>query len=826
MGNRDKSSAKNEKKTKAKKSTNKVPKTVQQSIPYESVFPNGIIMSQGGKYSKTYRLEDANFSTADQSTQENMYLDYEGLLNSVDAGMTAQITVFNRSESQGRTQNKFLMKPQNDGLNKYRDDMNQMISDKLTEGRNNLTKEKYFTISVQAPNVKDADTIFRRLDSEVNSKVGRINKKDTPPMTLEERLSVFYDIYNANPEFPFSKKIAPIMKNDKLDLKALNGSGLSSKDLIGPDSMYFAHNYFMVGERYGRALFLDNLPTFMNANVLTDITDLACNMITSVIYTPIPTEKAATMVKHQLTNINENIVRAQKNAARGNYSSDIIPSELKRAKEEAEDLRNDMQSRNQKLFKVSVVMVLFADSKDELDQLTASLESIGVTHLSQVKTLLYQQEAGLHTALPLADMDITIDRVLNTEASAVFMPFSVQELSQENGIYYGQNAISRNLIKYDRLSSDNYNGLIFGKPGSGKSFIAKSEMLSVILTRPDSVVFVIDPEGEYRPTVEAFGGQVIRLAVGSNTNINPLDMDVQYAGEAEDPIAMKCDFLTAMCETIVGHGQLTPVQVNLIHRCGRRIYRPYYEHMRKVVNQKDQNGHRITCDRQAMPTLVDFYQELIHQSDPSAQALAASLEMYCIGNYDLFAKQTNVDTNSRFVVYDIKDVPSGAKELALQICLNDVWNRIIENKKKNILTWFYVDEFYLLLQTRSSAQFLQQIYKRARKWGGIPTGITQNVEDLLTNEDARTILNNCNFLLMMNQSQIDRAALSELYSISDSLQEYITDKPAGTGLMYTGDTIIPFQNSFPKDNELYKIMSTKATEKNDLNEDAKIVLNI
>lgn len=825
MDNREKSS-KNAKKAKQKKNNNKIPKTVQQSIPYESVFPNGIIMSSAGRYSKTYRLDDANFSTADQTTQENMYLDYEGLLNSVDAGMTAQITIFNRSESQGRTQNRFMMKPQNDGLNKYRDDMNQIIADKLTEGRNNLTKEKYFTISVEAPNVQDADTIFRRLDSEVNSKVARINKKDTLPMTLEDRLGVLYDIYNANPDFPFSKKIAPIMKNDKLDLKALNGSGLTSKDLIGPDSMYFAKNYFMVGDRYGRAFFLDNLPTFMNANVLTDITDLACNMVTSVIYTPIPTEKAATMVKHQLTNINENIVRAQKNAAKGNYSSDIIPSELKRAKEEAEDLRNDMQSRNQKLFKVSVVMVLFADSKDELDQLTASLESIGVTHLSQVKPLHYQQEAGLHTALPLADMDITIDRVLNTEASAVFMPFSVQELSQESGIYYGQNAISRNLIKYDRLSSDNYNGLIFGKPGSGKSFIAKNEMISVILNRPDSVVFVIDPEGEYRPTVEAFGGQVIRLAVGSTTNINPLDMDVQYAGEAEDPIAMKCDFLTAMCETIVGHGQLTPVQVNLIHRCGRRIYRPYYEHMRKVVTQKDKDGHRITCDRQAMPTLVDFYQELINQNDPSAQALAASLEMYCIGNYDLFAKQTNVDTNSRFVVYDIKDVPSGAKELALQICLNDVWNRIIENKKKNVLTWFYVDEFYLLLQTRSSAQFLQQIYKRARKWGGIPTGITQNVEDLLTNEDARTILNNCNFLLMMNQSQIDRAALSELYSISDSLQEYITDKPAGTGLMYAGDTIIPFQNSFPKDNELYRIMSTKVTEKNSPDDDSNIVLNI
>lgn len=812
----------NKKKKNTGATTTKIRKSVQQSIPYSTVFPNGIIMCGQGNYSKSYKLEDANFQTADQSAQENMYLDYEGLLNSIGPNQSMQITVFNRSISPEAIRNQVLLKPKADNLNGYRDIYNEILLDKISEGRNNLRKEKYLTISTKASNIEDAATQFNRIDSEVNSKVSRINKTTTPPMTIEDRLGVFYDIYNEAPDFPFSKKISPLLRNEKLDFKALNGSGLTSKDLIGPESMYFQSNYFKIGEMFARAMYMDNLPTFMNANVLTDLTDLPCNMLTSVNYVPIAGDKAADMVKHQFTNIKANIAEAQKRASKGGYSGELLPSELQRAKEEAENLLNDMQSRNQKLFRTNVVIVIFAESKEELDQLTESVKSIGVTYLAQIKVLAFQQEAGLHSALPLADMDIKIDRVLNTEASAVFMPFSVKELSQTTGIYYGQNAISKNVIMYDRLNGDNYNGLIFGKPGSGKSFIAKSEMLSVILGTNDDL-FVIDPEGEYTPLVEAFGGQVIKISLNSETHINPLDMDVQYAGAGEDPIAMKCDFLVSICEAIVGHGNLSPVMVNLIHRCGRRIYKPYYDHMQEVVKTVDEEtGRRITCDRRAMPTLVDFYQELVSQPDSTAQLLASALEMYCIGNYDLFAKQTNINPESRFIVYDIKDIAAGTKELALSICLNDIWNRIIENKKKGKRTWFYIDEFYLLLQTKSSAQFLMQIYKRARKWGGIPTGITQNVSDLLSNEDAKTILNNCNFLLMMNQSQIDRAELSDIFGISESLQDYITDKPAGTGLLYTGSTIVPIENQFPKGNELYKIMSTKVTEKDSDEDDTKL----
>lgn len=787
----------------------KIPRTVQQTIPYDSVFPNGIIKNDS-YYSKSYRLKDANFTIEAQQKQESMFLDYEGFLNSIQPDMTAQITVFNRSVDPEIVKNRLLFKPKGDGLNNTRDEFNSILLEKMAEGRNNLKKEKYLTIALDAATTEDASVAFHRIDGDINSKIGRINKKDIPPMAIDERLSLLYDIYNENIDYPFSKKVSMLRKGNRIDLASLNAAGLTTKDLIGPESFTFYPSYFKMGDLYGRAFFLDNLPAFMNSDILTALSDLPCNMLTSVIYRPILPEKAAKMVQHQTTNIKENIVRAQKKAFNGKYSPDIIPTEMERAKEEADRLRIDMQSRNQLLFKVSVVIVLISQTQRLLDQHTASLKGIGIHNLAQVKVLHYQQEAGLNSALPLAHLDINIDRVLNTEASAIYFPFAVEELSQRHGLYYGLNAVSKNLIMYDRMRGDNYNGFISGKPGSGKSFIAKSELVQVLLGTNDDI-YVIDPQGEYIDLAQKYGGEVIKIGIGSQTHINPLDMDIQYAGD-EDPIAMKCDYLTAICETIVGEGNLDPIMVNIIHKSGKRIYKPYYEHMRNMINKFDNNGNRITCDRQAMPTLVDFYQDLLGQSNEHAQMLASAIEMYCVGNYDLFAKQTNVDLSSRFVVYDLRGIGIGMKKLALQICENDIWNRLIENKKRKIITRVYIDEFHVLMQTKASSQFTQQLYRMARKWGGAITGITQNIENMLTTDEGRVILGDCNFIILLNQSPIDRAALAELFSISENLQDYITDKPAGTGLIYTGNTIIPFINQFPKETELYSLMSTKATE--------------
>ncbi len=790
---------------------NQVPRTVQQTIPYQSVYESGIIQIDEDHFSKTYKLTDINFKTAEESEQESIFLEFEALINGLDGVSIGKVTCFNRNIDPDSIKNKILMEPKKDGLNKYRDEFNTVVLDKMKEGKNNIVKEKYYTVIVEAESVENATIQFSYLDTDISSKLRRIVGTEISPMKMDGRLSLLYDIYNDGTFYPFSKKIEGITNNGRLDLKGLNRHGLTTKDLIGPTAISFYRDYFELPDKIGRVLFISKLPTMLTAgDVLDTLTDLPCNMLLSVIFDPIPGDEASKMIKHKITDINENIIRAQQKAQKGGYSGDILPSELTQAKEQIEELRADMQSRNQKLFRVTIVACLLASTKKELDHFTSSFKSAAMTHLCEAQVLNYQQEKGLSTCLPLGGNYLKIKRVLSTEAASAFIPFSVQDISHDDGYYYGVNAVSKNLILYNRLNGDNYNGMIFGKPGSGKSFIAKTEIINTLL-KTDDDVYVIDPEGEYSSLASKFKGQVIKISIGAKSHINPLDMDIQFAGEeGEDPIALKCDFLTSLCETILKHGggsEMNPLMLNVIHKCGREIYRAYWKHVEALSRKTG-----VTCDREAMPTLVDFYQTLLREGSGQAQLLASALEMYCIGNYDLFAKKTNIDVNSRFIVYDIKDIPSGMKELALQICLNDIWNRIVENKKKNRRTWFYIDEFYLLTQQESSAQFVQQIYKRARKWGGIPTGITQNVDDLLTNEVAGTILNNCNFLLMMNQSQMDRNALARLYDISDPLLEYISDKPAGTGLVYTGSTIIPFINEFPSNNELYRIMSTKATE--------------
>ena len=776
------------------------PKTAQQTIPYDFVYKNGIIEVEPRLFSKSYLLNDVNFKIASLEEQANMFDSYGELLNMFDADTKLQITVFNRNVNKEEFKERVFLKLQNDGLDKYRIENNAILESKMNEGKNSVTREKYLTISIQANDIDEAAKRFQSLDSEISSHIRKINGSDTEPLKIEERLSVLHEIYNPGTELPLNsvgEVNGRIVK--AFNLEGLKLMGISSKDAIAPEYMQFNADYFMLGDKYCRSLFVDSLPTFLSTDFFTELVDISANMLTSIHFESVRQDKATKLLRNQMVNIDANVIEAQKRAIKSGYSPDLIPHEIKKAQEQANKIMEDITSKNQKLLLMSLLLTIYGDSLEDLNKNTEALKSVASKYLCSLKKLTYQQEVAFNSCLPLGKNRTYIQRLLTTESASVFIPFSAQELSQNNGMYYGLNAVSKNLILFNRINSKNANGVILGTPGSGKSFSAKREIINVILGTNDDV-YIIDPEREYAPLAALFNGEVIRIAAGSNTYINPFDMDLNYADD-DDPITLKSDFIGSLCETVIGgkYG-LSPVQKTVIDRCVRQIYIPYRNMLEKTGK---------TYDRDIAPTMDDFYRALLSQQEAEAHQLALALEIYCRGSLNTFAHRTNVNTNARFVVYDIKDIGTGMKEMGLQVCLDSIWNKITQNKGKKKRTWFYIDEFYLLTQTDSSAKFLQQIYKRARKWGGVPTGITQNVEDLLASKEARGIINNCDFIMMLNQSPLDRAELGAMLNISPAQMSYITNADAGQGLLYTGKFIIPFIDKFPSGNILFNAMTTK-----------------
>lgn len=810
---------KNNKGSKKKKNQSiTIPKTAQDTIPYIAVYKNGIIEIEQGIFSKCYKLDDVNFKIATDDEQREMFDKYVDFLNTFDSDVKLQLVIFNRSMDESHVREKILIPFKRDTLNTYREEYNEMLVNKMSEGRNNLVKEKYITITIQAKTLDDAFTKFSKLDSEVNASIKGINKQETAPLTVVERLEILADIYNeSNSTSEFYKKANLEGKAiESFDFSWMLKQGLTTKDLISPSSFKFEKGYSEIGNKFAKSMFIDNLPTFINSNILSEITEINANMLVSIHYNKLRPDKAMGLLKNQLVNINSNVIDAQKRAMKSGYDPSLISPELLRAQKEAQDLMDDITTRNQSLILTTFVITILANTLDEVEKNVELLKTVMGKYMCQIKSLNYQQEKGLSSSLPLGRCDIHTDRLLTTESAAIFIPFSTQELSQKNGMYYGLNAVSKNLLLFNRKNSKNANGVILGTPGSGKSFAAKREMVNVILNTDDDI-YIIDPEREYQPLAALLGGQVIKIAAGGSVYLNPMDMDINYGNSDEgktDPISMKCDFISGLCETMSGDKRtLSANQKSIVDRCVRILYQPYMDHMKEVYKE----NHDITCDIKSSPTLKEFYELLLGQPEYDAQSLALTLERFCVGSLDTFAHHTNVNTSNRFIVYDIKDIGDGLKELGLQVCLNQVWNQIIENKKKGKYTWFYIDEFYLLTQTESSALFLQQVYKRARKWNGIPTGITQNVGDLLASPQACAILNNCEFIMMLNQSPIDKMQLANMLNISPTQLSYITNSDQGQGLIYTGKSIVPFLDRFPTNTKLYKVMTTKPEDVIDQN---------
>lgn len=774
-----------------------VPKTSQATIPIERAFANGMIESTPGYYTKSYKIKDVNFKVAPREIQEKIFLKYESFLNTFDSNVEIQVVLNNHSVDEKEVLKDVLMKYSGDGLDELRRESNDILKEKISEGRNNISNENYIVLGICAKDCEEAKRTFSRIDNSLSESLKAITLRETLPMSLDERIEILHNICNLGNE----------RKIDFSYLKESFQQGLSVKDIIAPEGFDFNSSYFKIGEVFARALYLKSYPSSLSTNFTSDLMALPFNVLTDIKYSAMNKEDAVKLVRSKITNINSNITDARKKTS----NPDLIPEILFDAKEEARLLLEDVNKRDQKLIYTSVTILHMAKSLEELDADTQAVKDLANGYMLSFTNLLFQQEQAFVSSLPLGLNELHVKRILTTETAALFFPFSTQEMSEKTGRYYGLNSISKNLILLDRSKLKNQNGLILGQSGTGKSFSAKREMANVLLTTIDDI-YVIDPDGEYAKFAKEFKdvNEIVKISLGNGIKLNPFDMDLNYAKSDEDssdPVAMKYDFICSICETMLGTNTgLNSNQKTIIDRVVRQLYRPYLEHIVKL-NSDDPT---VTMDLTATPTLDDFYSLLMQQQEPDARNLALSIELYARGSFNNFSGKTNVDTNKRFVVFDISNLGSGLLELGLQICLNHIWNKIISNFSINKKTWLYIDEFYVLLQQEASTKFLLKMFKRVRKFGGFLTGITQNVEDLLHTVSGRGILGNCSFLYILSQAPADREVLAESYNISDELLANITDASIGRGLIYNGNMIIPFEDNFPQNTKLFQMMNTDA----------------
>lgn len=771
------------KKEKSAKKKVRIPKTTQQSIPYSMAFEDGVLFHGGKRYSKSFQFKDINYQVAKQEDQEEVFSKYCEFLNFFDNSVDLQITITNKNFNKDDFEDKLIIKEKNDELETFRTEYNTMLKKKIVGGKNEIKKDKYITVSIEGNSIDEARNTFLRIESETHNVFKRMGSSIVG-LDLNQRLELLHDIYRVGQEGHF-----------RYDPTEHKRKGLITKDLVAPDSFTFKRDHMIVGDKYARAIYVKDLPTFLNDKLLSEISDFSFNLILTMNIKSVDSVKALRIVKKQITGMEANKIEYQKRSLKNGYLEAFIPHELKHSLDEAKELLDDLINKNQKMFLTNILIVHFADSLDALNKDGKEIMNIASKFLCQIGTLHYQQEDALNSVIPFGLNLIKASRTLTTESTAIFMPFTNQELFQENGMYYGLNAVSRNLIMFNRLSLKNPNGFILGTPGSGKSFAAKREMVNVLLNTDDDVI-IIDPEREYTRLVSNFKGEVIHISAGSKNFINPLDMTMDYADD-DDPLLLKSDFILSLCEVIVGgrYG-LSPREKSIIDRCLKLTYHNYLQ----------------TFNPQDVPTLYDFYEQLKAQDDDEANQLAIALELYVKGNLSVFSNKTNININNRFVCFDIKDLGKQLKTMGMLIVLDQVWNRITLNRSKGKRTWIYMDEIYLLFANEYSANFLFELYKRARKWGGVPTGITQNVEDLLKSELARRMLSNSDFLMMLNQAPSDRNELADLLNISDTQLSYVTNSDSGQGLLFVGNAIVPFKDEFPKNTKLYKMMTTKVEE--------------
>lgn len=761
----------------------KIPKSAQNVIPVKALWPDGIFLVGKDKYSKSFKFLDINYAVASNEDKEAMFIDYSDLLNSLDTGAMAKITINNRRINKLDFEKTILLDMKDDGLDKFRKEYNQMLINQAKEA-NEIIQEKILTISIYKKSVEEARNYFNRVGSELITKFNALGSKCIE-LNAEERLRILHDFYRTGEETSF-----------RFDMQSDLRKGHNFKDFICPDTFKFEDDYFMLGNRYGRVLFLKEYASFIKDSMVTELTELNRNLMLSIDVIPIPMDEAVKEAETRRLGIETNITNWQRKQNANNNFSAIIPYDMEQQRAESKEFLDDLTTRDQRMFVSILTMVITADTKEDLDSNTKTLEQIARKGLCQLGILRYQQYDALNLVLPIrSNFDrIKALRTLTTESLAVFMPFKVQEIRHENGIFYGQNVISKNMIIADRKQLLNGNSFTLGVSGSGKSFTAKEEIANIKLRDPNADIVLIDPEREYSKLVKALGGEVIKISATSKNHINAMDMNSEY-GDG-NPVILKSEFILSLCEQLIGKGNLGAKQKSLIDRCTASVYRFY-----------QQGNYQGTP-----PTLQDFREELLKQEEPEAKEIALAIELFTNGSLNTFAMQTNVDTSNSLICYDILDLGKQLQPIGMLVVLDSILNRITSNREKGKNTYIFIDEIYLLFQYEYSANFLFTLWKRVRKYGAFATGITQNVEDLLQSHTARTMLANSEFIIMLNQASTDRLELAKLLNISDPQMSFITNVGAGEGLIKVGSSIVPFQNHFPKNTELYRLFSTKPGE--------------
>ena len=757
-----------------------IPRSVQRSIPIKRIYGDGI-WQVGRKHSRTWRFTDVNYAAASEDDQRGIFLSYGGVLNSLPTDAAAKVTIINRRLNPVDFERAMLMKERGDGLDKYRREANAILTQRAAES-NNLVQEKYITLSIPQRKIEESRAYFRRVDANLSKSFGRLDS-GARPVPNHDRLRILHDFFRPGEEQYFT-----------FDQTAAIRRGLDFKDLICPDGMRFRASYFEMGDKVGRVLFLKDYASYIKDSMISALSDFPRSLMLSIDILPIPTDEAVKEIQSRIMGIETDITRWQQRQNDKNNFTAAVPYDLEQLRGEAKEFLSDLTERDQRMMFAVVTLVHIADSLEQLDADTDALMSIGREHLCQFSVLRYQQEDGLNTVLPYGLRRVKALRTLTTESTAVLMPFRVQEIQDPGGLSYGVNAISKNLLICDRKRLISPHAFYLGVSGSGKSVGMKDTVNNVILSTNDEVI-IIDAEREYGPMTRSRGGVVVEISPNSPHHINPLEVALDYV-DGENPIAMKSELITSILEQQMGMGRLSGSHKSIIDRCTANVYQDYFSSRGKAP----------------MPQLTDWRNEVMRQADPEAREIALAAELITEGSLNVFAHPGNVDMNNRIITFDLYEMGEQLRPTALVVTLEAIQNRVMENRKRGKFTWVFLDEVYLYFKYHYSGEFLYRAWKRFRKYAGIMTAATQNVEECLKSETARLMLANSEFLLLFNQAATDRAELGRLLHISDTQMGYITNAEPGHGLLKMGGSLVPFANAIPRDTELYRTLSTTPGE--------------